>query len=284
VITEASTVSLELDSRPRSLALVRGMLSAVGDQLGLGAELLDDVNIAVSEACSNVVLHAYGDGVGPLQIGLELAPQDLVVVIRDRGVGIAQSSPAEGRLGVGVGMMKALATHAQLIQTPYGGTDVRLTFACESLWPQVAAGALAPDGHEQPGVELAGDAVVPSCAIPFLAAVMGRLALLVAAGTSFSLDRLSDLRLLTDAIAAQARTLAFDERIGFGIAAAVRRLELAVGPLFPGSSGRLARADWQRSPSCLPLLLADELTLEPADRCEILRVVITDEPPGPGRT
>ena len=58
-IQESPSVRLELDSRPETLTLVRGMLGGVGELLAVDPELLDDLKTAVSEACNNVVLHAY---------------------------------------------------------------------------------------------------------------------------------------------------------------------------------------------------------------------------------
>src|SRR5690349_18046238 len=57
-------VRLELTSRPEAARIVRSMASAAGDALGFDPELLADVNTAVTEACNNVILHAYGDGQG----------------------------------------------------------------------------------------------------------------------------------------------------------------------------------------------------------------------------
>ena len=63
------TVRLDLDSRPETLTLVRGALGGVADQLALDPELLDDLKTAVSEACNNVVMHAYDDDTpGPLEV------------------------------------------------------------------------------------------------------------------------------------------------------------------------------------------------------------------------
>ena len=83
------TVRLDLDSRPETLTLVRGALGGVADQLALDPELLDDLKTAVSEACNNVVMHAYDDQPGPLGVRLYARPDAIEVVIRDEGNGIA---------------------------------------------------------------------------------------------------------------------------------------------------------------------------------------------------
>jgi serine/threonine-protein kinase RsbW len=270
-----STVSLELDSRPQSVALVRGMLSAVFELVGLGPELRDDVNSAASEACNNVILHAYGDHIGPLDVGVELGAENLVVVVRDRGVGIAARTPMPGRLGVGMAMMSTLATRAEFIDGTGGGTEARLTFACDAPWPPAARTGPQPSLGQLPAA-LSGDAVIRSCPTSLVAAVMGRLSMMVAAGARFSLDGLADLRLLTDAICAQAMSSGLSERIGFALAGAVRRLELVVGPFRPGTRDEMERVDWASEPSYLPLRLADELKVETVGECEIVRAVITD--------
>src|SRR6478672_6337864 len=112
VLTSSSTIKLKLESRPQSVAIARGMLSAVLELLGFEAELLDDVKMAVSEACNNVVLHAYGAAVGPLYVDFELTGKRVGVTVRDEGIGISELAPAEGRLGVGIPMMQTLAEEA----------------------------------------------------------------------------------------------------------------------------------------------------------------------------
>src|SRR5258707_5799480 len=61
---QAATGRLQLDSSPETLTLVRGALGGMADLLSLDVELLDDLKTAVSEACNNVVMHAYGGGSG----------------------------------------------------------------------------------------------------------------------------------------------------------------------------------------------------------------------------
>jgi serine/threonine-protein kinase RsbW len=252
------------------------MLSAVFEELDVAADLLEDVNSAVSEACNNVVLHAYRDRIGPLEVALDVGAAELEVRVRDHGIGLERRAAADGRLGVGLPMMEALAERAEFSSPPGGGTDVRLTFTCDTTGLPTPKRP-DPGVHEQRlGLGQPADAVVPTCPIELLASVMGSLATRIAAGARFSLDRLSDLRLLTDAISAEARTTAPGPRIAFALGSGARLIELAVGPIDPSTSQRLRAADWATTPAFLPLLLADELTLEPLERCEILRAVIAD--------
>jgi len=272
-----STISLELGSDARSVTLARAMLSATAEVLGIEGELLDDVNIAVSEACNNVVLHAYGSAVGPLLVDVQLLDGGIDVLVRDRGVGIADRVPSEGRLGVGLPLMEALAHRASFGPRPGGGTEVRLGFACQWRWSRPLQGRGRADAVVDPGLE--GDVVVRVCEVPLLEAVMGRLATMVAAGARFSLDRLSDVRLVTDAIAAGCADAAPDRQIGFALTSVLRRLELTIGPFDAVGAERL-RQRLTSSLSSLPLRLADELEFEPLGGLTVARAVITDRRSG----
>ena len=52
-------VHLRLSNRPENVMLVRQLLAGVGETVDLDASDLYDIKVAVTEACNNVVLHAY---------------------------------------------------------------------------------------------------------------------------------------------------------------------------------------------------------------------------------
>jgi hypothetical protein len=98
----------------------------------------------------------------------------------------------------------------------------------------------------------------------------------LAAGARFSLDRFSDLYLVTDALAAHAVAAAHANRVSFAIVASPRRLELTIGPFRRGAGAQLvAEGATQRHPPPLGVL-ADELMIEPAGDAELLRLVLID--------
>jgi len=268
----SSTIRLELHSRPECLMLVRVMLGGVAELLGFDAELLMDLKTAVGEACSNVVLHAYDGAAGPLAVELGVADGDVEVTVRDWGSGIQHvASPSEDRMGVGLALISALSDRAEFLTLPEGGTEVRMSFIGRGASVRTPVAPAAGRVKQGP-LHLTGDVVATLSPVALLTGVLGRVTRALAADARFSLDRFSDVYLVTDALAAHAKSAKSTDQISFTIVVASRRLEITVGPLRAGSGERL------RSRPGSPLaLLTDGLSVEPTSGSEMLRVVMMDQ-------
>lgn len=121
-------IRLELAGVPESVALARSVIRTVCRAAAIDRELMDDVRTAVSEACNNVVLHAYPAAPGPLIFSMAVRADAVEVVVRDRGCGI-RPGPARNRgLGMGVALINSLADRAEFETAPGTGTEVRMTF------------------------------------------------------------------------------------------------------------------------------------------------------------
>jgi len=90
------------------------------------SQLALDVGLAVSEACANVVRHAYRNREGELRLELRVEAAQLIVTIADDGIGIEHESVAPG-LGLGLALLRALST---LVVQSGHGTTVVMSFAC----------------------------------------------------------------------------------------------------------------------------------------------------------
>jgi serine/threonine-protein kinase RsbW len=205
---------LSLPAVAENVAVVRQALTGMTEALGIGPGVLADMKTAVSEACNNVVLHAYEDG-GPVEVFAVARNGDVAVNVRDHGRGI---KPEEADLdtehdGVGLSLITALTAGVEIDGAAGEGTEVRMRFV--------------PDEDD-----VAHDPEVPQPGIgPLLAGVLGRTVAMLAARANFSLDRLSDAQLVSDAVAAHALGHAADGPLRVAVDDTERHLEIYVGPL-----------------------------------------------------
>jgi serine/threonine-protein kinase RsbW len=276
VMAEGSTVRLHLESRPQALTIVRGMLGGVAELLALDPELLDDLKTSVSEACNNVVLHAYDGEPGPMDVGVFVAGDRLRVTVEDRGAGMpAPASGADAQSGIGLSVIRALTEQVQLLPRDGGGTAVQMDFAGRRDDQRL----FSPPPPAAPEISFApaqdGEVVISLSPVTLLAAVLGRLARTLAATAHFSLDRFSDVYLVTDTLAAHAASAAAGERIEARLTARDRRLQVTVGPFRKGTGSRLEVRTTDRAASPL-VLLSDEVSVRPAGDAESLQVVVID--------
>src|ERR1700730_15279166 len=121
-------IELALPARAENIAVVRHAFGALGEALGVREETLSDIRLAVTEACTNVVLHAYDErSEGPLAVGALIGDGRLVVTGRDRGGGITPRPDPPG-LGVGLPLIASLAESLELKSVNDRETEVRMTF------------------------------------------------------------------------------------------------------------------------------------------------------------
>ena len=132
-MNEEPVVRLELPARPEGVGVVRQALVGVADGLALDAAVLADAKMAVTEACTNAVVHAYDDHSGQLEVEMLADEEALTVVVRDRGLGIQPRPSRAGStaLGLGLPLIAALSDAFEVRGGPGAGTEVRMTFRYE---------------------------------------------------------------------------------------------------------------------------------------------------------
>ena len=92
---------------------------------------LDGIALAVSEAVSNAVAHAYADDArGSIDLSATASPSELTVTVRDHGRGLAAGNGNAGA-GYGLTIIRRVAEHVELADTPAG---VKLTMAFRRGW------------------------------------------------------------------------------------------------------------------------------------------------------
>jgi anti-sigma regulatory factor (Ser/Thr protein kinase) len=120
-------IRLTLPARAENIALVRHVIGALAESLALPAKTIEDIRLAVTEACTNVVRHAYRDHEGPLEIVIEPQSDCLTVVVSDRGRGILPNPASEGP-GLGLPLIAALADALEIEHSPQRGSRLSMQF------------------------------------------------------------------------------------------------------------------------------------------------------------
>ena len=127
VQTELPDLEISLPARAENVAVVRHAVGGLGEVLEVDDQTLSDIKLAVTEACTNVVVHAYPDAEGPMGLRASIDGRSLTLVVSDRGRGIVPRPDSPG-LGLGLPLIATLAESLELGTGDAEETEVRMTF------------------------------------------------------------------------------------------------------------------------------------------------------------
>ncbi len=124
---ESEAVHLALEAAPASIGIARQAVAELAARNGAGKRALGDVKTVVSEACSNVVRHAYGPEGGEFVLEAGREGAELEIVVRDSGHGLRPQLVTEpSSLRLGLGLISALSSGYEISRHGGGGTEVRI--------------------------------------------------------------------------------------------------------------------------------------------------------------
>jgi serine/threonine-protein kinase RsbW len=127
-VETATTVELRMPARAENVALARLALSGVAAVAGIAADDVADLKLAVSEACTNAVLHAYPDERedGEIVVRYTVGADAVTVEVVDGGVGFDPAdvtmSPArhESESQMGLAIARAVTDELEIDSGPAG--------------------------------------------------------------------------------------------------------------------------------------------------------------------
>ena len=119
-------VDLTLPTDARLISQTRRTVSGYLEQMGVAAEVVDDVVLALDEACTNVMRHAFAGDTELFHLSAELDNGEIVVVVEDDGVGLPPARLREplraadptATSGRGLQMIRSLMTNVALETAP----------------------------------------------------------------------------------------------------------------------------------------------------------------------
>ena len=120
-VDESRTVRLTIPAKPEYITLSRLALTGLARVRPLSDDTLADLKLALTEACSNSVRHAYGEAGGHVEISFELSEDRLVVEVVDEGAGFDATGAAPQRDGeelaeggLGIAIIRSIADEVEI--------------------------------------------------------------------------------------------------------------------------------------------------------------------------
>ena len=125
-----TSLRIELPAVPETVPNARRAITRMCEHAGIEDELTGQIRLAVTEACTNCVLHAYeGDGGDTFALEATVEDDALVVVVRDAGAGMTQAVSPRAGFGYGLRLMRQAASSIDVTTRPGRGTRVAMRFA-----------------------------------------------------------------------------------------------------------------------------------------------------------
>ncbi|MGM1047455.1 serine/threonine-protein kinase RsbW [Paenibacillus uliginis N3/975] len=137
---EVQKITLNLPANAEYVDIVRLNLYGIASKMGFTYEEIEDMKVAVSEACNNTVLYAYGQEGGMVEVVYEVTSESLSITVRDEGESFESDDNADGRGtlhdkelsevqigGLGFYLMEALMDEVSVTNQRGKGTQVILT-------------------------------------------------------------------------------------------------------------------------------------------------------------
>ena len=241
-MAETSTISEQprglqilLPAKAENVAVVRHALAGLAEEIGMDEAGIADLKTVVTEACMNVVAHAYAGEPGPLTVEANPDAEGLTIVVRDEGRGIRPQADVDTpSLRLGLSLIAALSSSFAISGGLDRGTEVSMRVplrggGTDGGEDSVEIRPTTPAGH----TEVLADR--PELLAPVLASIVGALA----ARHDLPVERISDAVLVTDAIAAAAPSRFADRRVRLHLEDDEGSIQLRLGPMEPGAGEQI---------------------------------------------
>jgi serine/threonine-protein kinase RsbW len=261
---------MSLPARAENVAVVRHALAGMADRIGMDDPGVGDLKTVVTEACMNVVVHAYPAGEpGTLEVEALPERQGLTVIVRDHGMGIRPRPDVERpSLRIGLTLIAALSSSFEIKGGIDRGTEIamHLPLRADTGDGDRESGPAADPGVDATEIEIGSPELI--------APVLSRAITALAARHAITVDRISDAMLLSDAISFGAAKAFRDGPVRLRIADRSEGVELRIGPMESGGGERLrASLDLPEMDGSLAAL-ADEMRIEEGTDGDFLVVSI----------
>lgn len=127
---DLETIKMEVTSNPEYVSIIRLTVSGIANKIGFSLDDIEDIKVAVSEACTNAIKHSLDD---KFLVQFSVLENGLTIEVEDKGTGYDVESLQEPDLtnpkesGLGLFIIKTLMDEVSTISNSNVGTRVKMT-------------------------------------------------------------------------------------------------------------------------------------------------------------
>jgi serine/threonine-protein kinase RsbW len=124
------TIKMEVTANPEYVSIIRLTVSGIANKIGFSLDDIEDIKVAVSEACTNAIKHSLDD---KFLVEFSILEDGLTIGVQDKGTGYDVTSlqepdlanPKEG--GLGLFIIKTLMDEVSTVSNTDEGTKIKMT-------------------------------------------------------------------------------------------------------------------------------------------------------------
>ena len=127
---DCEIIKMEISANPDFVSIIRLTLSGIANKIGFSLDDIEDIKVAVSEACTNAIKHSSDE---KFYVTFELLENGLTIEIEDKGTGYDMDCIAEPDLsnpkenGLGLFIIRTLMDEVSTTSKNNQGTIVKMT-------------------------------------------------------------------------------------------------------------------------------------------------------------
>lgn len=128
----SDTISIKLPSKPEYVSIARLTASVLGNNIGFDIEEIEDIKVAVGEACNNAILHGDSEE-NYFELNFDVKEDRINIEVKDNGNGFKEEAYTEPDLenpkenGLGIFIMKSLMDEVEIVGKNGDGTKLVMT-------------------------------------------------------------------------------------------------------------------------------------------------------------
>lgn len=126
-------IKLSIPNKPEYVSVVRLTLASVASRMGFDIEKIEDLKVAVAEACTNAITHGLNEEERNFDVEFIIYEEKIDILVYDQGKGFRSSKIEEPNAnnlkegGLGVFIIKSLMDYVEIIQNKGKGTVIKMT-------------------------------------------------------------------------------------------------------------------------------------------------------------